>query len=391
MLVSALLLFTPVFGEEEAYCAKCKNTGIVKSGIPPELVGLPFKSSVAIEHRSGCFGLGWLPCPAKDCPHAPEARKEFEKLTEPLKKWIAERRASIDAKVLEKTPKLKGYLPFHAETAHFFLSGTFKSRKLKIEAMGKTKTISLNPVESFHTYCTRAENAYSLYQELAKFPDEYKGNLAPKMLLYVSAEEQEAKAVTLALCNFVDSTEGSMDAEKWVGYDDKDDLMLHHKMVSAVASLLTEDYGKIVLNEDFPVWFKEAACWWLEYRTFGEVRIFREGETELAMDFPASKLEEAVWKEAGKAKGRMPSLREAMDNNVNRLSGWHRIKNWSLIDWMVREYKQDSFRRLLLDFKDNFGRERDPAGAFRRVFDKTPEEIEEAWLAWVKTAYKPKR
>jgi hypothetical protein len=385
-----LLVLSVAEAEEPLNCARCKNTGIVKSTIPAELVGIPFKSSIAIEHKSGCFGLGWLPCPARDCPHAPEAQKEFERLTAPLKTWIAERRTTIDAKVLEKAPKLKNCRPYHAETDHFLLSGTFKPRKLKVEAMGRTKTISLTSEESFHTYCSRAEDAYGLYQTLAKFPDEYKGNLVPKMQLYVSADVNEGKAVALTLCNFVDTPEGSMDADKWVGFDDSDDVMLHHKLVNAIASLLTEDHGKVVLNEDFPVWFKEAACWWMEYKVFGEVRVFREGETELPKDFPATGLEEAVWKELGKAKGRTPGIREAMDNNVNRLTGWHRIKNWSVVDWMVREYGQESFRKLLLDFKDTYARERDPAGAFKRVFDKTPDQVEELWAVWVKTAYKPK-
>ena len=272
LVVLLIASIAPANSEEKDgyYCHKCKNTGRVKSKLPAKYKDFPFLSSVVVENKSGCCGLGWLPCPNKKCKKRIDALREFEEKTAPLKKWLSERRRLVEERAFSKNKRLCGIKALHASTEHFHLSGTFKSRNALIEVKGRFKKKHLNPEQSLHLYAHRIEAVCERYLKLIGHKGAYKPIMVDKFTVMLWETKAQADAVSFAFCGFENAASASTAAVVFTTLDDVDDLFMHHKIAFAVANLLTEDYGAIV--EYFPFWFKEAVSHWIEYDIFQRVQ-----------------------------------------------------------------------------------------------------------------------
>ncbi len=389
-LLGTLAAASPCSAEKkkEYYCNVCHNTGKVKTKFPEEYKNLPFRSSVVVEYKTGCCGLGWVPCPNKRCPKRAAAIEEFKRLTEPLKTWLKERRKAVEGKAFAKDPKLAKVRAMHAETDHFYLAGTFKKRVVKYLYKGMVKKKIYDPPHSLHLYARRIEDVYRRFLKLISWKGgDYRPHYTDKWLIMIWEKKEQQAAASFAFCNFTNEAGASVEAVLYTTWDDADDLYLHHKIVNAIACLMTEDYGGVV--ERFPVWFKEAIAHWIEYDVFGELRIFNAGEVDFNPNCPTRKLKSAIKKELKKKRSRrIKPLVEFINHNIMDLTGWERLKGWSLVDWMLNGYGKDSVSRLILSFKKNYPETKNQIPSFREVFDGMRlDEIDEAWREWVLETY----
>ena len=367
-------------------CSKCKNTGRIDSKLPADFRNLPFRSSAVIEHKSGCCGLGWLPCPRKKCPFREKALKEFEELTAPLKEWVRSRRSKVEAKAFAKHKKLKGIKALHAETKHYYVSGTFKSRIVKYKYKGMTKKKKYDAAHSLHLYAERVEKIHARVIKMLEHEGEYFPHFTDKWLLMIWEKKEQQEAASYEFCGFTNTAGAAMDAVHYTTWDAEDDPYLHHKIAYALTYLITDDYGGVV--EYFPIWLKEAMAHWVEYDMFGELRIWGTGEDEFIPGCPARKLKSSIKKEVKRKSRNIVPLSEFMNDNIMKLSGWERLKGWSLVDWMRNGYGRKSQQKLLVDLKQNYPKSKQQVPSFKRVFGgMLPEDIDAAWEAWVLETY----
>ena len=297
-IVSFILVLSSFAGitsnaEQADYCERCKNKGKIKSRLPKEYIKFPYKSSVIIEHKSGCCGLGWLPCPNKKCPKRAEALIEFNRLTGALKAWLNERRAKVEKKAFKDDKKLKDIKAMHADSDHFHISGTFKKRPAQVLIKGKWKKRTLSPAQSLHIYCTRCEYVFEKYMKIIGYKGDYVPKMTDRFTIAIWENLKQADAASFSFCGFTNSAGASIEAVVYTTADDADDLFLHHKIVVAAANMVTGDYHLIV--EYFPVWLKEAIGHWIEYDIFKELRIFTVGEGDFSPNCPTKNLHKIIY------------------------------------------------------------------------------------------------
>lgn len=387
LVVAFLLVMVSSLSAELApMCPKCKNRGRVDTALPEDFKNLPFKSSAVIEYKTGCCGLGWIPCPRKECTKREESVKEFGELTAPLKLWVEERRRAVEGKAFAKEPKLKDVKALHAETAHFHFAGTLKKRTVKYLYKGMVKKKDYDPERSLHLYAERVEEVYKRFVKMMQIEGDYFPAMVDKWNLLVWEEKAQQGAASMAFCNFTNEAFASVEAVVYTTWDSDDDLYLHHKIANAISNLMTEDLGGVV--EFFPVWLKEAIAHWVEYDIFNEIRIFTIGEVEFDANCPTTKLKSSIKKAIKRKDKNLRPLGDYMDKNIMDLKGWDRIKNWSIIDWLINGVGNNATCKLVKHFKVNYLRNNKQQGpTFTEVLSMNPDEIDEAWAAWALENY----
>ncbi|GAB4160893.1 MAG: hypothetical protein Kow00107_08830 [Planctomycetota bacterium] len=389
VLMLTIAFFANVSAEKmDDYCDKCKNTGKIECKIHgADWVKPPYTSSAIIEHECGCCGIGWTVCAKKTCPKREEAQKLFDSETAPLKAWLNARRAAVEGVAFADKPKLKDIKALHVETKHFYLSGTFRKRVIEYLYKGMIKKKTLSPAESIHLYAERIEDIYSRYLKMLKYEGDYYPKFTDKWKLMVWDKDAQQEAASFKFCGFTNTAGAKVDAVLYTTWDSDDDVYLHHKLAHAITNLITDDYGGV--QEYFPDWFREATAHWIEYDIFTELRIFTAGEGGFDANCPTRKLKSTIRKEVKSGSKRIKPLTEIINKKIMDISGWERLKCWSVVDWMATGRDDKCVEKLLLDFKQNYPANKQQGPSFRRVFDMTPDEIDEVWAAWVLETYPP--
>ncbi|MFA4987480.1 MAG: hypothetical protein WC712_12935 [Candidatus Brocadiia bacterium] len=373
---------------EDAPCPACKNSGKVECRIHKDYKFPTFKCSACYECPNGCWGVGWMPCPRKDCPstHKAELVAEFAKLSADRKAWVDSRRAAVEAKAFGNNEKLKTVKALHVETDHFRLASTMKPHKVRFSRKGMEKILTYDSHQVMHLYAQRIEDAFAACMKLIDFQGIYKPLCCDKFLLMCWQSLEEQNAASFAFCNMTNPAGASIDALNYTTQDGDDDIYLHHKLVHIIAHLVSDDYGGIV--EFFPVWFREAFAHWVEYDVFNELVIFCAGEVNDDPGCPTRCLKSVIKAQVkGKTKRNTP-LSAFVNNNIMDLTGWHRIKGMTVVDWMLNGYGKNVVGPLIVQFKKDFPKLKQQGPTIRAIFpDKTYDDIDEMWAAWVLKTY----
>ena len=388
LTLAFLIVFTSADAEKGKVdsCKVCGSRGVVTCKVHGEdWVKPPYKSSALIEHKCGCCGLGWMPCPRKKCPKREEGIKKFKEATAPLFFWLKQRRATVEGKIFAKYPKLKDLKAAHAETDHYYLAGTFRDRIVKYKYKGMVKKKKYDSGASLHLYAERIEAIYQEVMKMIRYEGDYRPRYTDKWLLMIWDKEKQQEAASYETCHFTNSAGAKIDGVLYTTWDSDDDMYLHHKMAAAVTNLVVDDYGGVV--EYFPDWIREATAHWIEYKIFSELRIFSGAEGGYDPNCPTTKLKSSLKKAVIRKDRKITPFSEIMNKKISKITGWERLKCWSIIDWMVNSFEEDKLGKLIDSFKRLYAIDKQQGPSFKEVFDMTPDEIDEAWAAWVLETY----
>lgn len=390
LVLCALLFCFAISAHSEKmddYCGKCKNTGQIdcKLHSGPNWTAPPYRSSAIIEHKCGCCGIGWTVCANRRCTAREEAQKRFDKEIAPLLEWVKSRRAAVEMQAFANEPKLKDIKAMHAETKHFYLSGTFKKRMVEYSYKGMIKKKPYDPAESLHLYAERIEVVYDKFVKMIRYEGDYMPRFTDKWKIMVWENEPQQEAASRHFCGFSNTAGAKVDAVLYTTWDGDDDPYLHHKLAHAISCLFVDDFGGV--QEYFPEWFTEAIAHWIEYDIFNELRIFTAGEGGFDPNCPTRKLKSTIKKEVKAGGRRIQPLSAIINKKLLDITGWERLKCWSVVDWMVNAREDKCIDKLIVDFKNNFPTSKQQGPSIRTVFDMTPEEIDDVWAKWVMETY----
>ncbi|MFA4987496.1 MAG: hypothetical protein WC712_13015 [Candidatus Brocadiia bacterium] len=375
----------PALGEERG-CPTCGNSGKVECRIHKDAKAPAFQCSCCYECPKGCWGLGWMPCPNKDCisPHKAELAEEFKRLFTERKSWVDSRRAAVEGKVFSDNGKTAGVKAWHVETAHFRFASTIKPRKVRLSSNGAAKTLTFDSHQAMHLYAQRIEEAFATCMKLLDFTGDYKPTVTDKFLLMVWQSVGEQNAASQAFCHSAQPAGASVDGLLYSTHDANDDMYLHHKLVHAIAHLVCDDYGGIVMS--FPPWLREAFAQWVEYEVCGELAMVCVGDFDKNVGCPKRRIKSGMKMQVkGKSKDN-PPLSSFIDNRVADMTGWHRIKGICILDWMLNGYSRKVVGPLVVQCKKGYPKVAQEA-LFKAVLDKTPDQVDELWGSWVLETY----
>ena len=238
-----------------------------------------------------------------------------------------------------------------------------------------------------HLYLERLEDLYARFKSLLGLEKDFGPSMSPRWRVFCWLTEKQQQAVSFRIAGLSTSNNTLWLPDFYSTWNEADDDFLYHRIVHSVAILLNEDYNKYVYN-GIPVWFDEAVAHWLEYDIFGILQVFNEGEVTFQPNCPVKKLRKVIKREL-KSKGkRLPPLRSFMENDLDNLTGWERIKGWSLVDWLKNACKKGTLRKLNIEFNRTYPDSKDQTIAFKNVLKMTCEDIDEAWAKWALETYR---
>ncbi|MDZ7814472.1 MAG: hypothetical protein U5N86_00255 [Planctomycetota bacterium] len=237
--------------------------------------------------------------------------------------------------------------------------------------------------ESLHLYCERLEDIYKVIMGMLKYEGDYRPKYTDKWQLMVWAKEEEQKAASFEFCNFTNTAGAKIDGVLHTTWDSDQDDYLHHKLAVAATNLAVDDYGGIV--EYFPDWIREATAHYVEQKIFDELRIFSGGEGGFSANCPTHKLKVTMRKAVKADRRQLSPFSEIINKKMVKITGWERLKCWSIVDWMVNAHEDDKLGRFIKHMKKMYPQEKNKrqGPSFREVFEMTPPAIEEEWKAWV--------
>jgi len=382
LLVTA---FCPALGEEPT-CPMCGNAGKVECRFHKDIKLPSFKCSCCYECPKGCWGIGWLPCPNKDCisPHKAELAEEFAKLSKERSSWLDSCRAAVEGKAFSDNGKIEGVKAYHVETAHFRLASTMKPRKVRFSVNEVAKVINCDAHQTMHVYAQRVEEAFAACMKLLDFQGDYKPTITDKFLLMVWQSVGEQNAASRAFCNTIQPAGSYSDGLLYSTHDANDDTYLHHKVVHAIGHLVSDDYGGIVVS--FPAWLREAFAQSVEYEVCGELAMVCVGDFNRNFGSPTRRIKSGMRLQVKEKSRDNPPLSTFVGNKVPEMTGWQRIKGVCILDWMQNGYGKKVVGPLIAQYKKDFPRIRQ-GELFKAVLDKTLDEVDDLWATWVLETY----
>lgn len=392
--LAALLLVHFVLGAfvgpataQQAYCAKCDNTGRIESKawekIRKEIEEFGLQDeprllvSFHIEQDRDGRGLDALPCERCRAPEVTkEAREALERQAKEREAWLAERR-KIDALV-----KPRGDLA-HVETEHFRL--TFGIRKITLEDKRTFRT-----EQAALLYAKRLEDFYDWFQQLLGYTDEQArvtrhdvflmGDL--RTLMGVAHEycnlptDRAARAVgdPSVLCTWPETGVYRRDGD------------FHRHVLYHVSHLLVGVYY-------MKVWLVENAGWLEEgLAHLVEMDLFQVAGNTSNVEQSEPDRGDADWEPEVReliVKNRLVPFADLIRKRADQLTGVEHKLAWSYVDFLHAKGGGEKIAAMIQDIKKN-GELDQVRDALRAHFGLTVTSIEGEWIEWVRANYRSK-
>lgn len=392
IVLTALFLSMSVaglcYGEDTVAegCSKC-DKGKVTCKDHKIPISSKIKCSACIEAPCGCCGVGWLPCKAEKCPYREKTEVEFKEVAERNKAWVAASRGELESVVFADAPKMKDVRAIHTENDRFHFAGVLKSAKVSLkDEKGKIKLVLLEPHAIAHLYIYRLNEIFSVFCNLMGEKTGFKATMRANWRLVVWENEEQQKTASYKLCGLSLSNHTMLLPDFFSTFLEHNDDQLYAQIAHQTAVLLNNDYKRYVCD-GIPVWLDEAVAHWIEYTMFGVLRIFNEGEVSFSPNCPLKDLEKIVRREVADKGKRLVPLAEFVNKDLDTLTGWNRIKGWSVVDWLRRGHSEDALAKLNETYKAQDPNNRNHANAFRDALNLTFDDVEQKWSQWVLANY----
>jgi len=367
------------------YCRLCKNTGKIICKIHEKTVHLGL-CSYRMDFPCGCLGLGWTVCDKGEELHPKEtaaAREEADRERKALEAFLDGRRNLYDLLIFGREFE-KEHIQ-HIEGEHFKEITTVRGDKLF--------KIPVSPHQMAHLYMFRCEEAFTTFAGMVEAPANYQPSPYGKwQLLMWSTVDQELKAShkmvgntqyplatgnarLLTICPFKPDSNNREEA-----IDDEENF---HNVIHNMVHIMFEEWGGFV-DGCFPWWFYEGSSHWVEYRLFNRVLSYCGGEAAKELVARDKKWETLIYKLAIESKD--PPLLSMSNMKMQDLTFNHRLKSWSIVDWMMNTGTKKQF----IEFIRTLKRSKSEGNSWRDGYEIAISEVDAKWKEWALVMYAPR-
>ena len=317
-----------------------------------------------------CGGTSWIDCQV--CS-APEIEKQLEESRVDIRKWLEERRKSVDT--FMKHPCN------HGKSDHVDL--VFELKPMKV---GLNK---LSTHELLHLYLQRIEDARALF---LKSLEARATDIGERTQVYMWKDAQDQVIAAPKFSGMGASGVGvklmgasqvyTMRPEKQEATDDE---MLHRNVMHNVSHLfLANMTPSLWIGNQKGGWVDEGVAHWFEF-TIGK-RCTNRCTEEVASDMQLPK--------GGKMRshtrrlvdsGKNPSFAQVCQKNTDQLTGDEHALAYSYVDFLITTYGGAKFKQMCTVLK-----EKKPAReALMAAYGLNPITIEPLWREYVIKNYPP--